>query len=83
MYPWCNPWAATLLFAMSEQSYVVRIYRKEILMEPGRPNGSGRRRHDRIALTGVVEMVERGERLAFHDIEELWTVLVGTAGENL
>lgn len=67
---------------MSEQSYVIRIYRQEMLLEPRRPNGSGRRRHDRIALTGVVERVEHGERLAFHDIEELWTVLVGMRGKN-
>ena len=67
---------------MSEQSYVIRIYRREILLKPRRTNGNGRRRLDRIALTGVVEKVEHGECMAFHDIEELWTVLVGKIGKN-
>jgi hypothetical protein len=29
----------------------------------------------------MIEMVERGERRAFHDIGELWAILAGTAGK--
>ena len=67
---------------MSEQSYVIRIYRKEALPPSPQPHGSGRRRHDGIALTGVIETVAHGKRLAFHDMEELWAVLIGTTGKN-
>jgi hypothetical protein len=57
---------------MDEATFVIRIYRRARA-------GSGRRRHDRIALAGLVEDVEIGERHAFHDIEELWTILSHTA----
>jgi len=67
---------------MSEESYVVRIYRKQAPAAPAdaaQCSDGGRRRYDRMKLIGVVELVERGERRAFHDIEELWTILA--AGE--
>ncbi len=60
---------------MDEESYVIRIYRKEA--QPAHHTG-GRRNHDRVALTGLVEAVERGERRSFHDIEELWAILTGS-----
>lgn len=41
---------------MSEHNYVIRIYRQEMRLGPARPTGRGRR-HDRIALTGVIETV--------------------------
>jgi hypothetical protein len=53
-------------------------------LSPGKtagPRAARRRQHDRIALTGMIEMVERGERRAFHDIEELWGILCGTTGQ--
>lgn len=65
---------------MGEESYVIRIYRKEPMPAPMQRAGGSRRHHDHIALTGVIEMVEHGERRAFHDIEELWAILTGTAG---
>jgi hypothetical protein len=60
---------------MDEATFVVRIYRKVRA-------GSGRRRHDRIALAGLIEDVEIGERQAFHDIEELWTILSHTTRKH-
>jgi len=82
MYPLCNLCASTLLLAMREESYVIRIYRKEKLPAPMQRVGGSRRQHDHVTLTGVIEMVERGERRAFHDIEELWGILSGTAGKS-
>ena len=52
-----------------EDSYVVRIYRRE------RGSGTGRRSHDRVALTGTVEHADTGAHWAFHDVEELWAAL--------
>jgi hypothetical protein len=34
---------------------------------------------DHVAQTVVIEMVGRDEHRAFHDIEELWAILSGTA----
>ena len=74
MYPRCNP-IGPILLAMSDESCVIRIYRKEASagVDPGT-----RRRTDRIALAGMVEFVEGGTRRPFHDIEELWTILTGS-----
>lgn len=61
---------------MSEESFIVRVYRQ------GRRPGPEGRAHDQATLTGVVEIVDRGERRSFHDIEELWTILAGTGGKG-
>ena len=71
MYPRCYRGGPTLPYGMDEATFVVRIYRRVRA-------GSGRRRHDRIALAGLIEDVEIGERRAFHDIEELWAILSHT-----
>jgi hypothetical protein len=63
---------------MDEATFVVRIYRGAHLTASVSRAGSGRRRHDRTALSGVIEEVEFGERQAFHDIEELWAILCRT-----
>jgi len=60
---------------MDEETYVVRIYRRDRVAVSMPRAGSGRRRHDQIALSGVIEDVEAGERRAFHDIGELWAIL--------
>ena len=60
---------------MSEESYVVRIYRKERIPGSVPSIGPGRRSHDGITVAGTVEDVERGERRYFRDIEELWAIL--------
>ena len=78
-----------LLAVMSEESYVVRIYRKEARAIAVRRAGdasaveatnavSRRRAHDRAVLAGTVEVVEYGERQYFRDIEELWAILSGS-----
>ena len=54
---------------MSEQSYIIRIYRCT------RRRGSVRRAHDRVTLAGIVESPAGNEHQAFHDIEELWAIL--------
>jgi hypothetical protein len=54
---------------MNEQSYIIRIYRSAI-----RP-GFSRRNHDAVTLDGIVESPASGEHIAFHDVEELWTIL--------
>lgn len=68
---------------MSEESYIVRIYRKQELPEAMRHANEGRRLYDRIALTGMVEGAEGGERLAFHNAEELWSALCGMKDQGL
>lgn len=55
-----------------EDSYVVRIYRR------GPPNAEAGAHDGHPRLTGVVESPATGHRQAFHDIEELWTVLAET-----
>jgi len=69
---------------MDEETYVVRIYRRARVAVPIPGAGSGRRRHDQVALSGVIEDVEQGERHAFHDIGELWVILThaGQSGPN-
>jgi len=62
---------------MNEESYVIRIYRKDSLPAPMRRAEGGRRDYDRMAMTGIVEIVEREEQRAFHGIEELWGILSG------
>jgi hypothetical protein len=52
-----------------DDSYVVRIFRREPRA------GEMRRTHDAVALTGVIEHPGTGQRLSFHDIEELWATL--------
>jgi len=66
---------------MNEESYVIRIYRKDALPVSMRRAEGGRRDYDRLAVTGIVEVVEREEKRAFHGIEELWGILSGT-GHN-
>ena len=46
------------------ESYVVRIYCRN-LQGPS-------------PLAGVVEVVQSGEKLAFHDSQQLWNILVTT-----
>jgi len=60
-----------------EDSYVVRIYRR------GRPNAEASARDGHPRLIGVVESPATGQRQAFHDIEELWTVLAQTGSPVL
>jgi hypothetical protein len=60
---------------MSEESYVVRIYRQEQVPRAARRAQRSRRSHDRVAIAGVVEAVESSERHNFRDIEELWAIL--------
>jgi hypothetical protein len=57
---------------MSEQSYIVRIYRRE------KRGGMARRAQDRVAITGVVENVSDGLRQGFNDIDQLWAILAKT-----
>lgn len=52
---------------MSEQSYIIRIYRCAE-NESGMP-----------VLDGIVEMPESGKREAFHDSQGLWAILAGKA----
>jgi len=52
---------------MSEQSYIIRIYRCA-------ENESGMS-----LLDGIVEMPESGKREAFHDSQGLWAILAGKA----
>lgn len=67
---------------MNEESYVIRIYRKDALPAAMRRIEGGKRGYDRLAVTGVVEIVERGEQRAFHGIEELWGILSGARRSN-
>ena len=67
---------------MNEESFVIRLYRKERLPAAMRRAEGGRRRHDETTLSGIVEIVERGERRAFHDIEGLWEILAGAVPEE-
>lgn len=54
------------------ESYVVRIYRRpQPSGKAGTGSGSGQP-----CLIGIVENPGTGQRLVFHDIGELWTVLV-------
>ena len=55
-----------------EDSYIVRIYRRTP------PSGKDAARDNRPPLIGVVENPGTGQRRAFHNIEELWTVLAET-----
>jgi hypothetical protein len=82
-----------LLSVMSEESYIVRIYRKEARAIAARRAGdvsaveitnavSRRRAHDLAMLAGTVEVVERGERQFFRDIEELWAILSGSPSRH-
>jgi len=64
---------------MGEETYVVRIYRRARVADPIPRKGLDRRRYDQIALSGVIEDVEQGERRSFHDIGELWAILSDTA----
>jgi hypothetical protein len=48
---------------MSEQSYIVRIYRRN-----GKTKGND-------GLDGIVEIPESGQRAAFHDAQGLWSLL--------
>lgn len=54
--------------AAGMDSYIVRIYIRS-------PRGA-------TPSTGVVEVVESGEKLAFHDRDELWDILVAKVGGN-
>jgi len=56
---------------MDEESYVIRIYRKDSLPASMRRAKGGRRGYDSLSITGIVEIVERAEQQAFHGIEEL------------
>ncbi|MEK6700136.1 MAG: hypothetical protein AABZ10_13980 [Nitrospirota bacterium] len=81
MYPPCIQSGVMVCPVMSEESYVVRIYRKEPqavsvhrtgdagAMEAANTVGL-HRAHDRIAITGTVEDVEHGMRRYFCNIEE-------------
>ena len=62
---------------MNEESYIIRIYRKDALPASMRRAEGGRRDYDRMAVTGIVEVVEREEKRAFHNIDELWGILSG------
>ena len=55
-----------------EDSYVIRIYRRE--PKSGKSGADGDRPH----LIGVVEVPGTGHRQAFHGVEELWAVLART-----
>lgn len=48
---------------MSEQSYIVRIYRQS------------REIAGKDSLDGIVEIPESGQRAAFHDVQGLWNIL--------
>ena len=83
MYPPCIQPGVTVSSVMSEESYMVRIYRQEPQVmsvrragdasaKGGRKGGGRRRAYDRIALAGTVENVERRY---IRDIEELWVIL--------
>jgi hypothetical protein len=61
---------------MAQESYVVRIYRKQASAGPVR------RVRDGVALVGVVEDVRSGVRHSFHDIEELWSILAACDPNN-
>jgi hypothetical protein len=54
---------------MRGESYVIRIYRR------AKKKASARRGYDRVALNGIVEEAESGERRSFRGIEELWGFL--------
>lgn len=75
LYPLCYRSLRTLRYGMDEATFVVRIYRRARPTAPMPRAGSGRRRHDQIALSGVIEDVEVGERQAFNGIEDLWAIL--------
>jgi len=62
---------------MSKESYIVRIYRKDALPVQMSCSSGGRRQHDRVALTGIIEDAEHGGRFAYHDVEGLLAVLCG------
>jgi len=62
---------------MNEESYIIRIYRKGALPVSIRRADGSRRGYDRLAVTGIVEVVEREEQRAFHTIDELWEILSG------
>ena len=62
---------------MDEQSYIIRVYRSAIR------RGSARHNPDAIALDGIVESPASGEHLAFHNVEELWTILARNAVPEL
>lgn len=67
---------------MDEETYVVRIYRRNTVAPSIPGAATGRRRDDRVALSGVIEDVEIGERRVFHDIGGLWEVLSRTTHGN-
>lgn len=75
MYPLCIQPGVTLFSVMSEESYVVRVYRQEQVPRSARRTQRDRRSHDRVAVAGVVEAVESSERHNFRNIEELWAIL--------
>ncbi len=86
MYPPCIQPGVTVSPVMGEETYMVRIYRKESQAVSARRAGDAsanrrrkggcrRRAHDSIALAGTVENVEHGERRYFRGIEELWVIL--------
>ena len=58
---------------MNEQSYIIRVYRS------ANRHGSARHNPDTIALDGIVESPASGEHQAFHNAEELWTILARNA----
>ena len=74
MYPPCIL-PRVRVFPVSEESYVVRIYRKERVPGSVPSIGPGRRSHDGITVASVVEDIERGVRRYFRDIDELWAIL--------
>jgi hypothetical protein len=53
-------------------SYIVRIYRRQSCP------GAARRARDGVTLIGVVEDARDGTQRCFHDMEQLWSVLVKT-----
>ena len=67
---------------MDEETYVVRIYRRNCTALPRPGAGARRRRHDQVTLAGVVEDVEVGDRRVFHDIGELWAILAHSENTN-
>ena len=56
---------------MNGESYIVRIYRREI-------RADGQRANDRVRLVGRVEPVDGSAPRTFHDLHELWAALCNT-----
>jgi len=59
--------------ARVSESYIVRIYRRELKPPPSKHV---------VELTGIVERTTDGERLPFHNVEELWKILEAVAPDE-